>query len=158
MKVIFLDFDGVLNNQAWMDHLKEKWNITPEQLSMFKRDAIELDPSRVKMMSDFAKQSNAKIVISSSWRIHHSLDELQEFLRSNGMDEEVLPFDITPITVKQHRGTEVNFWLGSHPECTHYVIFDDSTDFFPNQPLVLTTWDGGLCEGHIDIARGILNT
>ena len=158
MKVIFLDFDGVLNSQQWMDFLREEHHITVEDLGMLQRSEMELDPDKVKLINDFATETGAKIVISSSWRILHPLNELCEMLLAAGISEENLPFDITPITVKQHRGREIEFWLSSHPDCTHYVIFDDSSDFYPNQPLVKTTWDMGLLEGHIDIARGILNT
>lgn len=154
MRIIFLDFDGVLNNAKWIHDLKESG---VKFTSWIEKDYREIDPSRVKMVSDLAIETQAKIVVSSSWRIINPLDRLQDYLRKGGMDESVLPIDVTPrANGRDFRGDEIIMWLDNHPEVTSHVIFDDDGDFYPLQPLVKTSWDGGLCEDHVDIARGIL--
>src|SRR5689334_1687229 len=76
MKVIFLDFDGVLNSLAFLR--KE-----PGPLD-------RLDPAAVARLSALAQRSGAKVVISSSWRLQRSLDDLRHLLRSLGFAGEVV--------------------------------------------------------------------
>jgi hypothetical protein len=152
MKVIFLDFDGVLNTAELIHSVVSSRKFT----SYTEKHYEELDPVRVKMISDLALETGAVIVVSSSWRILHTLEELRDMLRCAGMDERVLPIDVTPNTSRGFRGQEVYDWLSDHPDVTHHVIFDDDGDFYPLQPLVKTSWEGGLTEDHIDLARGAL--
>ncbi len=115
------------------------------------------------MMSDFAIEMNAAVVVSSSWRILHPVEELREILQAAGWEAPPV-IDITPRSQKGFRGDEVNAWLNDstkrHVELsepiTHYVIFDDDSDFHPDQPFVHTSWEHGLQEAHLDLARGIL--
>lgn len=153
MKVIFLDFDGVLNCAEWMKNVNRQ-----QYLSMFEKDKEELDPVRVKMISDFALEFDASIVISSSWRILCSLKILTDLLRIRGLDERVAVIDVTPRSSSGFRGSEVEQWLKeTHHTVESHVIFDDDGDFHPDQPLVKTTWDSGLEQHHIDKAREILS-
>ncbi len=150
MKVIFLDFDGVLNNGEWMK--KINWEERP--ISMFEKDKREIDPSKVKLISDLALEFNASIVISSSWRILLSLEELTALLRGCGLDEKVSVIGVTPQDSRGFRGSEVEAWLkNTHHTIESHVIFDDDGDFHKDQPLVQTSWDSGLNEGHILFAR-----
>jgi hypothetical protein len=155
MKVLFLDFDGVLNNCEWMK--KINWQDRP--ISMFEKDKREIDPTRVKMISDLALEFNASIVISSSWRILLSLEELKALLYGSGLDQRIQVIGVTPQDSRGFRGSEVETWLkNTHHTIESHVIFDDDGDFHKDQPLVQTSWDSGLQEAHIDLARGFLIT
>lgn len=151
MKALMLDFDGVLNYAEWIYNLDRTGDT-----SLLQRHRKELDPSRVKMISDLAVETNTIIVVSSSWRIIHELHELQECLESNGMDPRVLPKHMTPTSRSGYRGEEVKAWIDANPYILNYVIFDDNSDFYPHQPLVKTTWEEGLLPEHIEEARKIL--
>lgn len=151
-RIIFLDFDGVLNCLPWMKQLSESGEVFTSFLA---RSFKELDPARVKLVSDLAEEVNAGIIVSSSWRILHPLHEICDILKANGMAEDVLPRGVTP-KHGSFRGDEVNLWLSQNPHITTHVIFDDDGDFHPGQPLVQTSWEEGLCAAHIDIAREIL--
>ena len=50
-KIIFLDVDGVLNCR---DYINDATN--------------DIDPSKVQMIADLCNKTNAKVVITSSWR------------------------------------------------------------------------------------------
>lgn len=50
-KIIFLDVDGVLN---YRDYINDATN--------------DIDPSKVQMIADLCDKTNAKVVITSSWR------------------------------------------------------------------------------------------
>ena len=73
------------------------------------------------------RQSEAHIVITSSWRESWSLRENAEFLERDG----VLPSRVvgkTP-TLGQERGLEIEAWLRSAPYAVaSFVILDDRDD------------------------------
>lgn len=50
-KIIFLDVDGVLNYSHYTN-----------------TDTNDIDPSKVDMLSELCRKTNAKVVITSSWR------------------------------------------------------------------------------------------
>lgn len=150
MKVIFLDIDGVLNCETFVNTLP------PDTFNSFtERKREELNPIQVQMMSQFADEMDAGIVISSTWRKNHSLKEITEMLISRGWGESPI-IGMTPSAKNGFRGSEIVMWLDQHAtnaNVTHCVIFDDGIDFYPHQPLVLTTWEKGLTEEHFEIAR-----
>lgn len=149
MNIIFLDFDGVLNNAEWISEIQRKNDF----LTFFERHEKEFDPTKVKLMSDFAIEIEASIVISSSWRKLHSLQELTEMLQKVGMDTKVPIIGMTSSLNSGFRGEEVQHWVTTNAKPIKYVIFDDDGDFYPYQPLVKTSWDEGLFPSHIELAR-----
>lgn len=152
MKVVFLDFDGVLNNDKWIHAV---FASTKKYISYQERQQDEINPAKVKLIDDFVNEFDAQIVVSSSWRITHTLDELNVFLTNSGMTRKAI--DVTPRDYRGYRGAEVKAWLRAHPEVTHYVIFDDDRDFDPDQNFVNTSWSTGVEPEHINEARKYLS-
>jgi hypothetical protein len=128
MKVLFLDFDGVLNSASTMKH------------------GVHLCNKRIVMLSQLCKELDLKVVISSSWRILYSLSELKEMLHRTGFSGRQRIIDVTNEHNKGHRGTEINEWLTRHPEVTKYAIIDDDRDMLLEQQpyFVRTSWKTGL--------------
>ena len=60
MKVIFLDFDGVLNSEKYIRTCGHY--------------GVIIDPSRMVMLKEIIDKTDAKIVLSTSWREHWSKD------------------------------------------------------------------------------------
>lgn len=148
MKVIFLDFDGVLNS---MDYARRTRQIG-DSCTVY-----DLDPdagARIKKLVDL---SGAKIVISSTWRINNTLAELQYDLESFGIAKE----DVIGVTPRMNaeRGYEIQAWLDkTTEEIESYVIIDDSSDMAHLLPrLVRTSWKTGFRDDHIDAALGMLS-
>jgi hypothetical protein len=109
MKVLFLDIDGVLNSRAWK----------PTNLH-------GVDPNAVKRVQDIVAKSDAKVVLSSTWRL---VDELIVELLKAG----VPIYDKTPDLASREgglrpRSEEIEAWLNEHPEVTEYAILDDDAD------------------------------
>lgn len=152
MRIIFLDFDGVLNSREFL--IKNQESIQSRR-SFLTRSREQIDPVAVKLVSDFALEKDADTVISSSWRRLHTLKEINAMLKARGWAAR-LPFDVTPKTDEGFRGDEINQWLWDNRPIHSHVIFDDDGDFHLAQPLVMTTFDFGITEAHIDLARGIL--
>lgn len=138
MNVVFLDIDGVLNSSASLS------------------DGVHIVPDKVIMLRRLCTQVKAKIVISSSWRIAHSLQEIRTVLRAAGLyGIEVI--GVTPISGDGFRGKEIESWLANNDYVSQYVIIDDDSDFMEYQkPRFVQTNDAtGLTYREIDIATDL---
>lgn len=153
MKVLFLDIDGVLNSGAWF----KLRSPTPRDASEIEYWRTHIDPVAVGRMNRVAQATECTFVLSSTWRILHSLEEMNEILRSVGAVFQVT--DETPDGAKEEiydkfgsheRGAEIYDWLQEHPKVTNYVIVDDDSDMGILAPrLVQTDFDTGLQDSHV---------
>lgn len=159
MKVIFLDFDGVLNSQG--SFLYED-NRRKRDAKRSKKDGekgisgpvnetlCNVCTANFQFVLD--KYPDVKVVISSTWRELFSLDWLKEKLASYHIDSS----RVIGKTPKDHRtgdrGVEIRRWLDEHPEVTHYVIIDDNdwgiVDIHGKERFVETSWEGGMTTLH----------
>lgn len=150
MKVIFLDFDGVLNSAASFKLetriRKEHFNTT---FCPVNETLCKVCTSNFQHILD--EVPDAKVVISSTWRQLFDLDWLKEKLASYGIDSSRV-IDKTPVTWGRERGREIEMWMKDHPEVTNYVILDDNYIGHPYQEnhyeegpnFVKSTWNVGL--------------
>lgn len=166
MKVIFLDVDGVLNSIDDLMKYREKNNIKGSILY------DDIANERVELLKQLVEKSNAKIVISSSWRMGWIRNGKPKEYNKEGLlyklDTKLKEFglsfiDVTPYLWKENghydRGDEIRTWLQKHPEVTNFVILDDESDMceFTDTNLVKTTYQHGLLQEHVDKALRILN-
>ena len=82
MKIIFLDFDGVLN-----DHHHIKKVSAKEVKTQTHREDEHLDPEKVKLLNKIKKETGASVVVCSSWRILHTRQDLEHILQKRGTCE-----------------------------------------------------------------------
>lgn len=152
MKVIFLDIDGVLNDDNTPTHAKSYF--------------VFIDQEKLLRLKQIVEVTQAKIVLSSTWRYDRSNPkyngdylELQEAFRQVGLEfYSFTPEDVYGI----RRGMEIRAWLGLHPEVDRYVILDDELFDFEQQgllPRLIKTefGDGGLTEAHVQEAIEMLS-
>ena len=143
MNILFLDIDGVLATEN-------------TRYIYFQEESFRL-------LIELIVEADAYIVISSSWRIGSSLEELREIFENNGDRYFVrygskrhsgrsLPFDskriidITPTAVNPspgeyfNRGLEIKTWLEDHPEVNQFIIiYDETYDLKPYLSRVIKT-------------------
>lgn len=151
MRVVFLDIDGVLNSSEWfLRRKKEGREVAP---------CKELDRSAVLLLNEIVSKTDAKIVISSSWRLAFDLEFIISVLEKHGFNGEVLGRTPHRTTFPVHRGNEIQDWLDGHPEVTEFCIIDDDQDMLEHQMsnFVHTTWAKGLQPEHVEKAIRILN-
>jgi len=129
MKVIFLDIDGVLNVCT-----KQR----DEFGSIFHKEFVD-------NLRHIVEETNAKIVITSTWRFS-GLNTMKEMWLKRNLPGEVI--DITPFKSKKEkktlgwsnlpfrerceRGEEIKDWLELN-EVDSYCIIDDDCDFLTEQ-------------------------
>ena len=145
MKIIFLDFDGVIT------HPESGWRI---------------DQKKVKLVEKIIKATDAKIVISSSWAIGSK--DAEAFIKHN-LSEKLLNtlFAKSIFSVVQQarywddsRGQQIERWLNEHEnEVENYVILDDDSDMLESQlfNFVQTDTFFGMSDRTVDLAVKILN-
>lgn len=159
MKIIFLDFDGVLNSDEYFES-STYWN----DYHAIGASYTKLDPSRIDLLNKLVKKSEAKVVVSSAWRIGNDIEELNFILKNRGAKFEIV--DRTPIRAYDPgslsappRGTEIQEYINSiciKPE--GIVILDDYADMVHLVPyLVQTDSRTGLTEKDVTRALKILD-
>jgi len=127
MKIIFLDIDGVLN-------------VIPQGYDKY---GGEFHEHFVENLRHIIDETDAKIVITSSWR-YEGLDTMRNMWADRNLPGEIL--DITPnevFLVKKaklfehydeiDRGHEIKYWLDNHADVESYVILDDDSDMLKEQ-------------------------
>lgn len=155
MKVIFLDFDGVITTEA------SEWRLDTNKMFLVKR---------------ICDETNSKIVISSSWRrftLEDTLNMFSEYEQSGREVPFILKEYVVGVTNRMYafkegnihshfglpRGCEISRYLTEHKDISKYVILDDDTDMLLEQApyFINTNWGLGISEQDVEKAIEILN-
>lgn len=131
MKVLFLDFDGVLTSRK-----------SCAEYGTFRA----LDPAAVELLNGIIENTNAYVVISSCWRIRNSVDMLRHILSEFGFRYSGRVLGMTP-RVMGERGEEITAWLAAFEgDVEKFVVLDDEpSDLKCVLPYVVqTNFDCGL--------------
>lgn len=167
-KLIFLDIDGVLNSELYARRFFDE--------KLYKKDpqvSNLVDSNAVQLVLKIIKETNAKLIISSSWRsltYKHTIEDFKQFKDLSPL----LPFiyGVTPPTRNAHRGEEIKYFLNfirkqdfreyfKEPISNNYnyVILDDDSDMLEEQLpnfVKVTYWDG-ITEKEVEKCINILN-
>lgn len=162
MKIIFLDIDGVINPNTNIWARKKKGEPTDSY-------NITLPGDKIYRLKRIVDNTNANVVISSSWRIGFISATMKPSKAYMNAYNQLTPYGIniigwTPLHRKRHRGTEINWWLnefqiknGYKPD---YIIIDDNIEdllCLHRGHIVKTTTLLGLQDEHVNIAINLLN-
>lgn len=152
--IIFLDIDGVLNGfSRWKDYC------TPREPGDNSSDfSWMLDPELVARMRDTVHACGADIVLSSTWRIQFSLDEITDMLARRGWPNAPVISKTRVLTddCQCQRGEEIRAWMDLHGEGRPFVIVDDDANMLPHQPFVHTDGQIGFSVADRDRLLAIL--
>lgn len=150
MRIIFLDIDGVLNTPGTSCDAVT-WRPEPGELLR-----IPIEPACMTRLNRLVRESGAKIVISSSWRLFARFEDLAPALARYGLVGDVIgetpdlindpvwldrwrmregaPFEYERL----ERGMEISEWLANHrSEVTEFVILDDCSDMAHLKPYLV---------------------
>jgi hypothetical protein len=138
--ILFLDFDGVLHPEPCCD--REQLFCRMPLLEAVLRDVPSVE-----------------IVISSTWRVQHSLDELQQLFspdigcRITGVTPLRPTVDPPPHLAPYPRHAEIDAWLKqSSRTAERWIALDDRADWF--KPFLTTLVH---CDSSIGLTEEIAN-
>ena len=143
MKVIFLDFDGVINNYKYFNGIDEKC---------------------VKILKIIQKETNSSIVAITSLKYSFQIDDNIEIKNTNYYKiveqlrkQNIEISDITPL-VNHNKKLEILAYLKQHNEIEQFVILDDYyiCDELKEHQVLIDLYNG-LQEEHIKPTINILN-
>lgn len=158
IKVIFLDFDGVINSWPFKKARPPQQKPTAEMTLDELRDR-QVDKAAIARLNVIVKRTAAVVVVSSMWRDTMSRADLRSMLRRNGFAGVML--DKTPGGCG-NRGLQIKQWLEATRRAVEsFVIIDDEDDFerFGRNRLVQTSYvGGGLLDEHVEQACKVLAT
>jgi len=163
-KYLMLDIDGVLNSHRFFAARSAKLadtayvagqSYTPDE----SREAM-LDPEAVARLNRLVERSGAHVVVSSSWRLVHTVPQIGRALRHHGFQHALVgrtPYSSIGNNTNR-RGLEIATWLRDNAKEPYaLVILDDSADMGELLPrLVRTTYDEGLTDEHVQLALEML--
>ena len=138
--IIFLDIDGVLRTFKSDLEWSRKLNIP-----VLKGTDRKFDRSAVATINEIISWTHAKIVITSSWRIGLSLNDLKKIFRDNNIYADI----VGKLDVIGSRGEEIQYWLNDN-DVSKYVVIDDNIndiiDFIPNDKIIKVDSNHGLSD------------
>jgi hypothetical protein len=143
MKILFLDFDGVLNSyqsatfwhtrrdqMKWENEMYRDWPGTLKEYI-----AQEFCPIALSNVEELCRRElDLRIVVSSTWRMGETVETLKEILKPSKIVCDRL-IGTTPIIYKDNhevpRGIEIQHWLDNYEfkdQITGFAILDDDGD------------------------------
>ena len=167
-KIVFLDFDGVLNTEYYQNLLCYQGLAYQDEYGAL------FDPEATMQLKRIVDATNAKIIIESSWKFL-GLEAMAEMWSERQLPGQVI--DITSSSVSDQllltanlddidpamghcKGMEIASWLADNagPDA-RYVIIDDEYVILDSQVphLILTNPYDGITEELADKAISILN-
>lgn len=127
-RVIFLDYDGVVNTPMW-ELRNGQWKCRFNH----DFDGKVNNTQAVQWVSEFCEKYGYDIVVTSTWRYS---DDYDVFLIQAGLRKGIEILGRTPFLrlrdYSKTRGDEISQYLAENPEITGYLIFDDEADMGPH--------------------------
>ena len=151
MKTIFLDIDGVLRTDASDRYLSE---VTGQPIPKSVFDRLFSNRS-ISILNEIIYITDAKVVITSTWRVQHTLEELIEKFKIRGFRGHI----IDKTNIIGNRGEEIQEWLDTN-SVNKYVVIDDSVKDIllhinPKRVIKIES-NVGLNESHFDSITDLL--
>lgn len=150
-KILFLDFDGVLNTEHYQGLLQYQGKPWQDEYGAF------FDPKAVKQLKRIIDATDADIVVESSWK-YLGLDAMKELWEVRNLPGTII--DITPSLLGKNKGVEIASWLSKYAkQDIRFVIIDDEYVILDSQlpHFILTNPYEGITEEQANRAISILN-
>ena len=122
-RILFLDYDGVVNTPMWNERGTKVSYGFPEDGKVNNFQAVQ-------WVSQFCQKCKFDIVVTSSWREERNY---RECLTEGGLRGNIAIAGALPLDETKSRGDLIRAYLLSHPEIKYYIIADDEEDLLPEQ-------------------------
>jgi len=136
-KILFLDHDGVIC-------LYDNWGSRLKSGKKFD----DFDKNAIKVLNQIIEKTDCEIVVSSDWRYHGTLEEIQQLYIDWGISKApisttfISPFQSTSI-LERARASEIKHWVDDNlTEDDRWVAVDDlNMDYYIKENFVWTPID-----------------
>lgn len=150
MKVIFLDFDGVLNSEKYVKTCGHY--------------GVIINPAKMILLKKIVDTTYAKIVLSTSWREHwehmeEDCDETGRRIHQIFKEYQIEIFD--KVSKIRRREDAIKAWLDAASDVSNYLVLDDMflyAEFLEGHFIRTSNFRDGLSEEDVLQAISMLNT
>jgi hypothetical protein len=126
-KIIFLDIDGVLStHKQYMMNRKKFWD--KNDIAKDLRIPYPFDPKCVKIFNEILDSTGADIVLSSDWKYHWNLSDLDTIFKFNGVNKSPIDITINQDASMSNQTMNRAYQIGKYITdygITNYVVIDD---------------------------------
>lgn len=125
--ILFLDIDGVLatHKQYMMNRKKfQDKNSIAKELNIL----YPFDPKCVKVFNEILDATDADIVLSSDWKLHYSLEDIDKIFKFNGVNKSPIDTTVNEDASMSNMTMNRAFQIGEYvtrKNITNYVVIDD---------------------------------
>lgn len=152
--IVFLDFDGVLNDE---DYCQKNWPLAPKEDGLL--TALVLCPIRIERVNRLLAATGAKVVLSTSWRIY--AHDAEGKVRSRGLVADILGHTPRMSGIKNDgerysRADEIHAWRTQNRHTGPFVVLDDEDRATIEGHTVLTSACTGITDADVERAIAIL--
>ena len=137
-KICFLDVDGPLATDKYFN--SDKFTLSSGSVIPYK-----WDPDCCSAMAEILTVTRAKVVLSSDWRLHYSLDDMKELFDMYGLDPERL---IGFTGQAKWRRYEIEQWIETH-QIKQWVAVDDMDLGFKTNFVHIKDTEVGIANNYI---------
>lgn len=127
MKTIFLDIDGVLaTHKQYMMNRKKFWD--KNDIAKELRIPYPFDPKCVKIFNEILDATGADIVLSSDWKYHWNLGDLDIIFKFNGVNKSPIDTTINEDASMGNQTMNRAYQIGEYitrNNIDKYVVIDD---------------------------------
>lgn len=138
-RILFIDIDGVFVTQDYGMKLHNAGVRQPMRV---------FDPLTVKRLDDIIDSTECDVVVSSTWRIGRTIEDLQNLFLGSGLGKSKKIIGKTDMIESRNRGREIKNWLKENTEWNNtmrWAVLDDGyVDV--NDHLFQTSFDTGLTD------------
>lgn len=162
MKVIFLDIDGVINSNFWLESHQQEIS-----------DGTLIDKEKIELVAKIVNKTEATLVMHSGWRfwfdntmkpIRKEAQNLINLLLDSGLSIYAMTPDLTTEEIRKTKmfskvkASEIFLWLKQNPNVHKWIVLDDidlhNADLAIRQ--VRTNAEVGITEKDVDRAIEML--
>jgi hypothetical protein len=143
--IVFLDIDGVLNSKRWFAQIsRDRQEHAPKGEPEIWAGLI--DPTCVACLNSLLEQTGASVVLCSSWRKTHAIDEITTILSTRGFRGQII--GATSANETMPRGQEIAAWITEHNgnNILYVVLDDERTEGLLPEALICPSEETGLTD------------
>lgn len=155
MKILFLDFDGVLNPVHYENMMWKMWKTSNGLIKSKDEYGMIFFDQSIEPLREIVEKTGCRIVISSTWR-KEGIIKMESMWKARNMPGYLQ--SLTPIFDSAERGKEISHWLNvASIEVNQYAILDDRVIEGHKEHFVKTNGFYGLTSEDADEVIKILN-